>query len=103
MTAPATHAPTLLEVKGLQKLFPVTEGVLARRAVGEVRAVDGVDLTLRRGETLGLVGESCCGKTTTGRCILLLERPTAGEILYVRVDLTKLNRQQTRARLRRLP
>ncbi|MFB9266034.1 hypothetical protein ACFFWD_23240 [Bradyrhizobium erythrophlei] len=50
MRTPATHAPTLLEVKGLQKLFPVTEGVLARRAVGEVRAVDGVDFTLRRGE-----------------------------------------------------
>jgi oligopeptide transport system ATP-binding protein len=49
MTAPATHAPTLLEVKGLQKLFPVTEGILARRVVGEVRAVDCVDFTLRRG------------------------------------------------------
>src|SRR5262252_7402703 len=76
MTAPATDAPTLLEVRSLRKFFPVTEGILARRLVGEVRAVDGVDFTLRRGETLGLVGESGCGKTTTGRCILLLERPT---------------------------
>src|SRR5215831_17032031 len=75
MTAPATDPPTLLEVGSLRKFFPVTEGILARRLVGEVRAVDGVAFTLRRGETLGLVGESGCGKTTTGRCILLLERP----------------------------
>ena len=61
-----------------------------RRAIGEVRAVDGVTFAIRRGETLGLVGESGCGKTTTGRCILLLERPTAGEILYDGIDLTKL-------------
>jgi oligopeptide transport system ATP-binding protein len=94
MTALATDAPTLLEVKGLRKHFPVTEGILARRMVGEVRAVDGVDFTLRRGETLGLVGESGCGKTTTGRCILLLERPTAGEIVYDGVDLTRLKHKQ---------
>src|SRR5262249_59673238 len=60
MTAPATDAPTLLEVRSLRKFFPVTEGILARRLVGEVRAVDGVDFTLRRGETLGLVRESGC-------------------------------------------
>jgi oligopeptide transport system ATP-binding protein len=94
MTALATDAPTLLEVKGLRKHFPVTEGILARRMVGEVRAVDGVDFTLRRGETLGLVGESGCGKTTTGRCMLLLERPTAGEIVYDGVDLTRLKHKQ---------
>ena len=102
MTEPATHAPTLLEVRGLQKHFPITEGVLARRAVGMVRAVDGVDFTLRRGETLGLVGESGCGKTTTGRCILLLERPTAGQILYDGVDLTKLKHKQLQALRRRI-
>jgi len=102
MTAPATDAPALLEVRGLQKLFPVTEGILARRVVGEVRAVDGIDFTLRRGETLGLVGESGCGKTTTGRCILLLERPTAGEILYDGLDLTKLNHEQLRPLRRRI-
>jgi oligopeptide transport system ATP-binding protein len=102
MTAPATHAPTLLEVKGLQKVFPVSEGILAHRVIGEVRAVDRVDFTLRRGETLGLVGESGCGKTTTGRCILLLERPTAGEILYDGVDLTKLKHKQLRALRRRI-
>jgi oligopeptide transport system ATP-binding protein len=102
MTAPATNAPTLLEVRGLRKYFPVIEGILARRTVGEVRAVDGVDFTLRRGETLGLVGESGCGKTTTGRCILLLERPSAGEILYDGVDLTKLKLKQLRAVRRRI-
>src|ERR1700680_770219 len=93
MTLPATDAPTLLEVRGLRKLFPVTEGVLARRRVGEVKAVDGVDFTVRRGETLGLVGESGCGKTTTGRCILRLERPNAGENLYDGVDIAKLERR----------
>ena len=102
MTAPATDAPALLEVRGLRKHFPVTEGILAGRMVGEVRAVDGVDFTIRRGETLGLVGESGCGKTTTGRCILLLERPTAGEIVYDGVDLTKLKHKQLRALRRRI-
>jgi oligopeptide transport system ATP-binding protein len=101
MTLPATDAPTLLEVRGLRKLFPVSEGILARR-VGEVKAVDGVDFTLRRGETLGLVGESGCGKTTTGRCILLLERPTGGEILYDGIDLAKLKHKELLALRRRI-
>jgi oligopeptide transport system ATP-binding protein len=101
MRAPAA-APALLEVKGLRKHFPVTEGVLARRMVGEVKAVDGIDFTLRRGETLGLVGESGCGKTTTGRCILLLERPTAGEIIYDGVDLAALTQRELRALRRRI-
>jgi oligopeptide transport system ATP-binding protein len=97
------HAPdrTLLEVRGLRKVFPVTEGILAR-LVGEVKAVDGIDFTLRRGETLGLVGESGCGKTTTGRCILLLERPTAGEIIYDGVDLASLPHKEMQALRRRI-
>jgi oligopeptide transport system ATP-binding protein len=102
MRAPAGAAPALLEVKGLRKHFPVTEGILARRTVGEVKAVDGIDFALRRGETLGLVGESGCGKTTTGRCILLLERPTAGEILYDGVDLAKLKHREMLALRRRI-
>jgi oligopeptide transport system ATP-binding protein len=102
MRAPASVAPVLLEVKGLRKHFPVTEGILARRTVGEVKAVDGIDFTLRRGETLGLVGESGCGKTTTGRCILLLERPTAGEIIYDGVDLATLKHKELLAMRRRI-
>src|SRR5262249_21252800 len=86
----AAKAAPLLEARGLRKMFPVTAGILLRPAIGEVRAVDGVTFTIRRGETLGLVGESGCGKTTTGRCILLLDRPTAGAILYDGIDLTKL-------------
>jgi oligopeptide transport system ATP-binding protein len=102
MRAPDVPTRALLEVKGLRKHFPVTEGVIARRLVGEVKAVDGIDFTLRRGETLGLVGESGCGKTTTGRCILLLERPTAGEIIYDGVDLASLPPKELRALRRRI-
>ena len=64
--------------------FPITEGIVFSRKIGDVKAVDGVDFTIARGETLGLVGESGCGKTTTGRCILRLEQPTQGQILYRR-------------------
>jgi oligopeptide transport system ATP-binding protein len=80
---------TLLEVRDLVKHFPVSGGVLSKRT-GNVRAVDGVSFDLHRGETLGLVGESGCGKTTTGRCILQLERPTAGSIRFQGEELTTL-------------
>jgi oligopeptide/dipeptide ABC transporter ATP-binding protein len=102
MRAPASDTGPLLQVRGLRKHFPVTEGVLARRTIGEVKAVDGIDFSLRRGETLGLVGESGCGKTTTGRCILLLEQPTAGEILYDGIDLAKLKHKEMLALRRRI-
>ena len=82
-----TGAAPLLEVRGLQMHFPITEGILLSRKVGEVKAVDGVDFSIARGETLGLVGESGCGKTTTGRCILRLEKPTRGQILYDGQDI----------------
>ena len=71
----------LLDVKGLKKYFPVRKGVF-RRTVAHVKAVDGVDMFIREGETLGLVGESGCGKTTTGRSILRLVEPTGGDILF---------------------
>jgi oligopeptide/dipeptide ABC transporter ATP-binding protein len=84
----------LLEVRGLQMHFPITEGVVLTRKVGEVKAVDGIDFSIARGETLGLVGESGCGKTTTGRCILRLEKPTQGQILYDGKDISQLPAKQ---------
>jgi oligopeptide transport system ATP-binding protein len=86
----------LLEVKGLRMHFPVTEGLVRRRVVGEVKAVDGIDFTVGRGETMGLVGESGCGKTTTGRCILRLEKPTGGQIIYDGADMSKVEGQALR-------
>ena len=100
--SPALGAAPLLEVRGLKMHFPVTEGMIARRHIGDVKAVDGVDLTIGRGETLGLVGESGCGKTTMGRCILRLEKPTAGQILYDGVDISKLSRRQLVALRRKI-
>jgi oligopeptide transport system ATP-binding protein len=102
MSTSVTPPRPLLEVKGLHMHFPITEGILMRRSVGKVKAVDGVDFTVRRGETLGLVGESGCGKTTTGRCILRLERPTAGEIIYDGIDLAGLSRKDLIAMRRRI-
>ena len=85
-----TDNGALLEVRNLVKHFHVGGGLFGG-APGVVRAVDGVSFAIRRGETLGLVGESGCGKTTTGRCILQLERPTSGEIVFDGQDLTKLD------------
>jgi len=85
-----TDNGALLEVRNLVKHFHVGGGLFSG-APGVVRAVDGVSFAIRRGETLGLVGESGCGKTTTGRCILQLERPTSGEIVFDGQDLTKLD------------
>jgi peptide/nickel transport system ATP-binding protein/oligopeptide transport system ATP-binding protein len=80
----------LVEVRGLVKRFPVKGGIL-QRTVAEVRAVDGVDLEVRRGETVGLVGESGCGKTTVGRLILRLIEPTAGSIIFDGTDISRLS------------
>jgi peptide/nickel transport system ATP-binding protein len=97
--SPPGQSP-LLEVNHLRKFFPVTKGFF-RRTVGNVRAVDDVSFVIREGETLGLVGESGCGKTTTARCILRAMAPTSGQILFHTsdgrtVDLAPLSRHQIR-------
>jgi len=96
---PATEV--ILEVRDLVKHYPVSSGFLGRQ-VGLVRAVDGVSFSIRRGETLGLVGESGCGKTTTGRCILQLERPTSGSVRFEGQELTTLSPGALRAVRRRI-
>ena len=106
MSAPAAGSPALpaaapsgdplLQVSGLTKHFPVTHGLVLRRRVGAVQAVDGVSFAVARGQTLGLVGESGCGKTTTGRLLTRLLEPTAGQILFGGRDITHLRQGQMR-------
>jgi peptide/nickel transport system ATP-binding protein len=99
-TSGAKTGEILLEVKNLVKHYPVTKGFIFQRQVGAVKAVDGLDFFIRRGETLGLVGESGCGKTTTGRVILRLQEPTSGEALFEGRDIFKLHKEELR-RMRR--
>ncbi len=86
----------LLSVSGLRMYFPVTEGMIIERHVGDVRAVDDVSFDVRRGETLGLVGESGCGKSTTGRTVLRLYKPTAGTVVFDGLDITKIEGEALR-------
>jgi oligopeptide/dipeptide ABC transporter ATP-binding protein len=86
----------LLVVEGLQKYFPVTRGLIFQKEVGQVKAVDGVSFSLERGETLGVVGESGCGKSTMARCLARLLEPTGGKIVFDGRDITHLNRSNMR-------
>ncbi|OGO30163.1 MAG: peptide ABC transporter ATP-binding protein [Chloroflexi bacterium RBG_16_56_11] len=85
----------VIEIKNLRMYFPITRGLLRRR-VGEIKAVDDVSFAIKKNETLGLVGESGCGKTTTGRCILRLYKPTAGEIRFNGTDISGMNENRLR-------
>ncbi len=88
---------TLVEVKDLKVYFPITSGVIFQRKVADVKAVDGVTFSVKKGETLGLVGESGCGKSTTGKAILQLERPTSGTVKFGDADLTKIKGRELRS------
>jgi oligopeptide transport system ATP-binding protein len=96
-TTSPVHVPTdgttdgeLLKVENLKMYFPITQGIILQRQVGWVRAVDDISFAVKRGETLGLVGESGCGKSTTGRAILQLYKPTGGNVNFLGKELTKL-------------
>jgi len=99
---PQTSTDTLVEVKNLKMYFPVRSGVIFQRKVADIKAVDDVSFTIKRGETLGLVGESGCGKTTTGRCILQLYHPTEGQVLFEGEDLTLMSGRTLRRFRRRM-
>ncbi len=98
----AVQNDNLLDINGLKMHFPVKSNGLLRRTVGAVKAVDGLSFTVKRGETLGLVGESGCGKSTTGRAILQLHRPTAGTVSFDGQDLTKLHGESMRQMRRKV-
>ncbi len=97
----STQNDVLVNVKDVKMYFPVLRGILKRK-VADVKAVDGVSFSIKRGETLGLVGESGCGKTTTGRCILRLYDPTEGQIFFEGNDITHMTHRQMRPLRRRM-
>jgi len=92
----------LVDVKGLKVYFPLFSGAIRKKKVGDIKAVDGVDFFVSRGETLGLVGESGCGKTTTGRAILQLERPTGGQVLFEGRNVAGLEEKEVRPLRRKM-
>jgi len=91
---------TLLKVQNLKMYFPITKGIIFQKHVGDIKAVDDITFEIKRGETLGLVGESGCGKSTTGRAILQLYRPTGGKVEFEDKELTTLKGEGMR-RMRR--
>jgi oligopeptide/dipeptide ABC transporter ATP-binding protein len=96
MSGTVAAGDELLRVENLTKHFPVTRGIIFQKQIASVKAVDGVSFTLRRGETLGIVGESGCGKSTLVRCIVKLLEPTSGQVIFRGQDITKLSRRQMR-------
>jgi oligopeptide transport system ATP-binding protein len=90
------NSDILIRVKGLSKHFPIYRGAVLKKKIGDLKAIDGVSFDISRGETLGLVGESGCGKTTTGRTVLQIERPTSGEVLFQGNDITRLGKYERR-------
>ncbi len=101
-TTQVRNQEQLIQVEGLKMHFPITQGIILQRQVGSIKAVDGLDFDIRRGETLGLVGESGCGKSTTGRAILQLYRPTAGHVYFEGEDLTQMKGERLRRQRRRM-
>ncbi len=95
-------AENLVDVRRMKMYFPVTAGVMIQRKIADVKAVDDISFTIKHGETLGMVGESGCGKTTTGRCVLQLYRPTSGEVYFEGQDITKIKGRELRAMRRRM-
>jgi oligopeptide transport system ATP-binding protein len=100
--AGSSSARPLVEITDLRMFFPITQGILISRHVGDVRAVDGVSLSIQKGETIGLVGESGCGKSTVGRTILRLYRPTGGRIVFDGQDITTAGGASLRSVRRRM-
>jgi len=101
-SSPPSESENLVEVKDLKMYFPVSSGLLFQRTTANIKAVDGVSFDIKRGETLGLVGESGCGKTTTGRCILQLYKPTEGSIKFDDRELMDMGSRQLRSMRREM-
>ncbi len=96
------QAEVLLRVENLVKHFPIKRGIVFQKQIGAVHAVDGISFDIKKGETLGLVGESGCGKSTTGRTVLQLHRPTSGSVFLDGQDLAKLSNKELRPMRRRM-
>ncbi len=101
-TRPVSHGEDLVKVKNLKIYFPVTAGLIFSKKIADNKAVDGISFDIKTGETLGLVGESGCGKSTTGRAILQLYTPTEGEIIFDGKDLTQLKGNEMRLMRRKM-